>query len=423
MTASRLDALCEINPETLNPGTAAAFRFRYLDISAVTTGVIDWDATRIVSFGDAPSRARRLLQAGDILLCTVRPGLQAHARIHNTGTDTLVASTGFAVLRPVESGDSGFIFHQLFSEHISAQLRALETGSNYPAVNERDLHSLMLFAPNSQERIRIASLLDTLDLAIAQTDAVIAKLKQIRTGLLHDLLTRGLDENGQLRDPIAHPEQFNDSPLGRIPNAWTFTRMGVFAQQITSGSRGWAAHYASDGPLFLRIGNLTREHINLRLNDVVRVQPPSDAEGTRTKTSPGDILISITADLGIIGVVPESLPEAYVNQHIAMVRPAHGLVSRWLGRYLASGPAAKQFQLLNDSGAKAGMNLSTVGSLMIALPSETEQAAASSIFDDIDRTIGDEEESLTKFVRLKSGLMSDLLTGRVRVPDLLDTDT
>ena len=59
-----------------------------------------------------------------------------------------------------------------------------------------------------------------MDEAIAKTEAVIAKLKQVRAGLLHDLLTRGLDEHGQLRDPIAHPEQFQDSPLGRIPREW-----------------------------------------------------------------------------------------------------------------------------------------------------------------------------------------------------------
>ena len=66
----------------------------------------------------------------------------------------------------------------------------------------------------------IAAVLETVDEAIAKTEAVIAKLKQVRAGLLHDLLTRGLDENGQLRDPVAHPEQFQDSPLGRIPREW-----------------------------------------------------------------------------------------------------------------------------------------------------------------------------------------------------------
>ena len=68
--------------------------------------------------------------------------------------------------------------------------------------------------PLPDEQSRIAAVLDTVDEAIAKTEAVIAKLRQVRAGLLHDLLTRGLDKNGQLRDPIAHPEQFQDSPIG-----------------------------------------------------------------------------------------------------------------------------------------------------------------------------------------------------------------
>jgi len=196
MIGSRLDALCDINPESLGPDAATAFEFRYLDISAVTLGVIDWDATRLVGFEDAPSRARRLLRAGDVLLCTVRPSLQAHCRIHSVRAESLVASTGFAVLRPHDPADSGFIFHQIFSDQVASQLRALETGSNYPAVNERDVRGLFFYAPVSEERTRIAAVLDVVDEAIAQTQAVIAKLKQVRTGLLHDLLTRGLDENG-----------------------------------------------------------------------------------------------------------------------------------------------------------------------------------------------------------------------------------
>src|SRR5206468_12436858 len=100
------------------------------------------------------------------------------------------------------------------------QLRALETGSSYPAVNEGDVRRVRVFCPEKEERWRIAAVLDTVDEAITKTEAVIAKLRQVRAGLLHDLLTRGLDQNGQFRDPIAHAEQFQDSPVGRIPRDW-----------------------------------------------------------------------------------------------------------------------------------------------------------------------------------------------------------
>jgi type I restriction enzyme S subunit len=73
---------------------------------------------------------------------------------------------------------------------------------------------------STTEQFRIAAVLDTVDEAIAKTEEVIAKLKQVHAGLLHDILTRGLDEHSQLRDPITHPEQFQDSPLGRVPRAW-----------------------------------------------------------------------------------------------------------------------------------------------------------------------------------------------------------
>ena len=94
-------------------------------------------------------------------------------------------------------------------------------------------------------------MLDTVDEAIAKTEAVIAKLRQVRAGLLHDLLTRGLDENGQLRDPIAHPEQFQDSPLGGIPE-WH-----VEAYEILRCS-GHTAPYGPSQPACTTSGNELR---------------------------------------------------------------------------------------------------------------------------------------------------------------------
>ena len=208
---------------------------------------------------DAPSRARRLLSAGDVLLCTVRPSLQAHARIKENGALPLVGSTGFAVLRPKIPTDSAFVFHQLFSDNVSQQLRGLETGSNYPAVNENDIRRVWVFAPEASERVRLAGVLDTVDEAIAKTEAVIAKLKHVRAGLLHDLLTCGLDENGQLRDPIAHPEQFQRSPLRRIPREWEIKTLATLCVHIGSGvtPRGGQEIYGSSGVLFIRSQNVT----------------------------------------------------------------------------------------------------------------------------------------------------------------------
>jgi type I restriction enzyme, S subunit len=421
MTTESMESLCAVNPETLDAATPPHFTFRYIDISAVTEGRIDWSATQIQRFSEAPTRARRRLRDGDALLCTVRPSLKAHARPQRPDPPPLVASTGFAVLRPYVRSDSSFVYHQLFSDSISAQLRARETGSNYPAVSEGDVKRLNLYAPTPAERHHIGAVLDALDEAISKTDAVIAKLKQIRAGLLHDLLTRGLDENGQLRDPIARPEQFTSSPLGRIPTAWQVKPLGTHSDLVTSGSRGWASYHSETGALFLRITNLTRDSIDLRLDDIVRVNPPPGAEGARTKVQPGDLLISITADLGITGVAPGGIGDAYVNQHIALVRVRAEACPRWIARYLASGSGAVAFQRLNDSGAKAGLNLKAVDSLPVAMPPHEEQLLATQILDSIDTQIRKNQSALAKRHYLKKGVAADLLSGRVRVPESLIT--
>ena len=248
MSEENLSALCAINPR-LGASTPPDFEFRYLDISAVTKGRIDWSATQIFRFAECPSRARRRLRKGDALLCTVRPGLQAHARIEVEGSHPVVGSTGFAAIRPQLETDSSFLFHQLFSDFVTAQLRARETGSNYPAVNEGDVRHLRLYTPERDERQRIAVVLDTVDEVIANWEAVAVKLRHVRAGLLHDLLTRGLDENGLLRDPITHPDQFQESSLGRIPKSWEVITIGEYFDLQTGAtpSRQQEKRFFSNG--------------------------------------------------------------------------------------------------------------------------------------------------------------------------------
>ena len=90
--------------------------------------------------------------------------------------------------------------------------------------------------PPLPEQRQIAAILDTIEDAIHKTEQIIAKLKQVKQGLLHDLLTRGIDDNGELRDPERHPEQFKDSPLGRVPWGWEVTQLGHVLSRIEAGS-------------------------------------------------------------------------------------------------------------------------------------------------------------------------------------------
>ena len=295
-------------------------------------------------------------------------------------------------------------------------------GSTMKHITRRELKRFQLDIPEDKnEQCAIAKVLATLDIVIKQTEALIAKYQRIKVGLMQDLLTRGIDEHGQLRHPSTH--RFKPSPLGMIPEEWEITNIAKESTRITSGSRWWAKYYTESGALFVRIGNLTREHVNLRFDDVQYVKAPSGSESTRTRLESGDLLISITADLGIIGVVPHDLGEAYINQHIALVKLNQNEVnSWWVGNYLAGPITQKIITMLNESGAKAGLNLPTIASLQFPKPKYKEQLKIAGIIQEIDQTVAIEKDRLNKYQKLKIGLMHDLLTGELSVAPLLEKE-
>ena len=327
-----------------------------------------------------------------------------------------------SVFRPNDESSAAFISFVFQSKEYRKNLDLALAGSAINNLRNADLETFRCDIPPPAEQTAIAQILDTLDTAIHQTEAIIAKLKAVKQGLLHDLLTRGIDANGELRPPqVEAPHLYKQSPLGWIPKEWVVVTLESVSKTVTSGSRDWARFYADSGALFVRIGNLTREHINFRYESTMYVRPPRNADGQRTRLESGDILISITADLGIVGVVPDGLGEAYINQHIALVRPdLEAVNSRFVGHYLAGPIAQTYISKLNDAGAKAGLNLPTIRGLVTAKPLHNEQDLIATRLDELDNRIQNATTESAKLRELKSGLMDDLLTGRVRVTPLLE---
>ena len=129
---------------------------------------------------------------------------------------------------------------------------------------------------------------------------------------------------------------------------------------VTSGSRGWAKYYSDNGAMFIRIGNLTHSGIGIDFSDIQHLCLPENAEGRRSRLVQGDILVSITADLGSIGLIPENIGEAYINQHIALVRFNNKKQSRFMAWYFRSDCGQKEL-LKNKRGAgKLGLGLDDI---------------------------------------------------------------
>jgi type I restriction enzyme S subunit len=213
---------------------------------------------------------------------------------------------------------------------------------------------------------------------------------------------------------------YQQTDLGVIPLDWEVKQIGDFEPFVTSGSRSWARFYSERGSPFIRITNLSRKCIYLDLHDLRFVKlAETDAEAARTQLRDGDILISITADIGIVGHVTANLPTpAYINQHIALVRfDSTRISSRFVSYFLASEMPQKLFRALTDSGAKAGMNLATVKQIRIALPpTRTEQEAIAEALTDTDALVDSLDQLFAKKRDLKQVVMQQLLSGQRRLP-------
>lgn len=212
---------------------------------------------------------------------------------------------------------------------------------------------------------------------------------------------------------------YKRTEVGVIPEDWEVVEAFDLEPFITSGSRGWAQYYSDRGALFLRITNLSRTWLYPDLSDRKLVDiPKGDTEGQRTSLQDGDILISITADIGVVGYVGPEIPKpAYINQHIACLRlPESKTDSLFQSYYLASHGPQKRFMEMTDIGAKSGINLTTIGKLKLIRPPLLEQRAIAAALADADALIRALEGMTAKKRDLKQAAMQHLLTGKTRLP-------
>ena len=197
---------------------------------------------------------------------------------------------------------------------------------------------------------------------------------------------------------------------------WEKTSIEKISTIITSGSRGWAQYYSTKGAKFIRMTNLDRNNIDLLLDDLKYVSLPSNnSEGKRTALTSGDILISITAELGKIGIVPNNLGEAYVNQHVALVRPNSDKVdSLFLAFKLSNYDSNKRLNRLNDSGAKAGLNLGSIKKFPLKIPYIKEQNKIASFLDKIALRINQLRRKHELLETYKKGVMQKIFSQQIR---------
>ena len=199
---------------------------------------------------------------------------------------------------------------------------------------------------------------------------------------------------------------------------WEELSLAAISSKITSGARDWARFYAEEGELFLRMTNLPREGVQLLLSDMKYVKlPAQNQEASRTSVASGDILMSITAELGKIGFVTSNESGGYINQHTALIRPKHVHSSKFLAQHLSSWQSRIRINRLNDSGAKASLNLKTVGKVLLSTPEFAEQQKIADFLTAVDERIAKLKRKKELLEEYKKGMMQKLFSQEIRFKD------
>jgi len=271
--------------------------------------------------------------------------------------------------------------------------------------------------PPLPEQQAIASFLDRecgkIDALIAEQERLIALLAEKRQAVISHAVTKGLNPNAPMKE--------SGIPwIGMVPEGWQVVRLKMDMDFLTSGSRGWAEYYSDNGALFLRIGNLTRNGMEIDLSDIQRVAVPENTEGERTRVQSGDVLFSITAYLGSVAVVPVGFQEAYVSQHVALARLNKKILfPEWVGFITLSDVGKNYLSSKGYGGTKIQLSLDDIANIIIPTPPRAEQKEIISYltskmrrFDYIARTAS---EAVTLLKERRAALISAAVTGKIDV--------
>lgn len=301
---------------TWNPAAGAECVFQYVDLSSVDKSrkIIDPDNVAEISSAEAPSRARQLVVAGDVLVATVRPNLNGVAVVP-AELNGATASTGYCVLRADEKNLHGrYLFHWVQTGSFVGEMMSKATGANYPAVSDKIVKESKIPLPPLPEQKRIAAILDKAD--------AIRRKRQQAIQLADDFLRAVfLDMFG---DPVTNPKGWQTFTLAEVVRKDSIITYGIVQ----------AGEHVDGGVPYIRTGDfkggkLVRSGYACTSSEIA-------SKFKRSEVSPGDIVYCIRASVGSADVVPDFLAGANLTQGTAKISPASDMKSEFLVELLRS---------------------------------------------------------------------------------------
>ena len=392
-----LGEITDIDPDNLSNSTNPEYSFQYISLEDVDCGTLK-NTTELL-FKNAPSRARRKIRKDDILLSTVRPNLKSHLLLKKE-ISNWICSTGFSVVRCKDNiAHSCFVFNHLFSSVIDRQIETLITGSNYPAINSKDVKSLLIpIPPTIEEQQAIASALSDTDALITALEQLIAKKRNVKQGVMQQLLTgekrlpgfsgdweiKKLGELGELKNGINKGKE--DFGFG-----YSFVNLlDVFGRQkLTQGSSIGLVNSSSD----------ERKIYELRKGDVLFIRSSVKPEG-----------------VGLTSLVNDDLKDTVYSGFLIRFRDFGKLYFEYKAYCFNEEGFRKKVIDSSTVSANTNINQDALKNLQIKFPSFIEeQQAIAQILSDMDTEIETLEQKQAKYKAIKQGMMQELLTGKTRL--------
>lgn len=415
-TMKRLKHICFINPSKSEVKLADEAEVTFVPMERATEdGVIRTTERRLM--GEV-RQGFTYFRDGDILVAKITPCFENGKGGHCIGlaNQTGFGSTEFHVLRPRPGVMSRFLFYITRTHEFRKQGEVTMYGAaGQQRVPEDFVQNWLVSLPDLPTQQKIA---DYLDRKTAEIDALIAKKRRMidllhekRQALISEAITRGLDPDVPMKDSAL-------PGLGMVPFHWAKSRVKHLISFITSGSRGWAEYYSEEGDLFIQSGNLGR-CLELDFTNIQRVTPPVGAEVLRTLVCKDDVLVCVTgAYTGNVAHVANEVERAFVNQHVALVRPEPAVVHpRFLAYLLHSSFGQSQLLMTQYGGTKQGLGLEDIREVVSFIPPLPEQIEIAHHLDEESRRC--EKAVLLLYSQIdnlrvyRQTLVSDAVSGKI----------
>lgn len=299
---------------------------------------------------------------------------------------------------------------------LTARLENLNESTGVPRVSRDSLYGVSILCKTLAEQARIAHILGTADAAIAHTEALIAKYGRVRTGLMQDLLTHGIDEHGQIRTEATH--EFKGSPLCRVPVEWEVVSLkgigDVKTPYLKTGPFGSSlkiSDWVDYGVPVVTIGSLGDNDFIEK--ELLHIGEKKANELSSYRLNVGDLVFSRVAGVGRSLVIKELQEGLVMSSNFMRIRLNPSLYSfdflHLIVKY-SDFLKVQQSRFVNSSG-RTVVNSSILNSFHFPQPALSEQL---SILDRINKLTVSEENltlNLAKLQTLKKALMQDLLSG------------